>query len=148
MLRRKRCYKYFKPPSTRRTPPPGANGANYMFGCTPQTTSRAWGTQYLSCRSSLSTCMMVLCHHKGAQPIKVLLIITFVPPSKYSQPWGLATPGTKIWEISAFAWDNSLQRTQRNTLLLPKCDSSLSPSSNNSTPPYKEGQRDNDTLVT
>ena len=78
MLHSKRCHKDFQPQSTKSTPLPVTNGANSSFGCTSQTISEVSGNQYLSSRSSPSTCTPVFWKHEEAQPRKCLSNINLV----------------------------------------------------------------------
>ena len=103
-LHSKCCHMAFPPQSSRKTQPPGANGASSVNGWESQPTFKASEIPSLSSRYLPSACAPAFWPPAGCPSRNAQWNSTFVPLGKYLQPCGPATQGTTSWTRSTFGW--------------------------------------------
>ena len=94
MLHNKRSPRDSLPPSSRKTPPHGANGGISAAGCKFPPTSNALNTPFIPPYFLPSVSVPDFCSRKGIPSRSDRSSNTSAPLVKSSHPWGLTTPAT------------------------------------------------------
>ena len=117
MLHNKQSPRGSLQPSSRKTPPPGANGGALTAGYKSPPTSRTLRTLFPSSKFSPSTSVPAFCPRKGILSRSYWSSNTSARSVKSSHQWGPTTPATTAWGSSTFGWDTSWRPIRRRILL-------------------------------
>ena len=134
ILHIKRCHMDYLPHSSKKTPPPGANGGTSAAVCKPPLTSKIFKTPLLSSIFSLIASVPAFCLRKGNLSRINMLSNTSAGLVKSLHPWGPTTPVTTAWGSSTFGWDASWRPIRRKIILQQEYGPSLLDSSKPWTP--------------
>ena len=113
-------------PSSRKTPPPGANGSASAAGCKFPLTSNTLRAPFPSSKFSPSTSVPAFCPCKGNLSIIDLSKNTSARLVKSLHLWGPTTSNTTAWGSSTFVWDARWRPIRGRILLQQECSHSMS----------------------
>ena len=138
MLLNKQSLRVSMPPSSSKTPPPGANGGTPAAGCKSPPTSRTLRTPLPSSNFLRSASVPDFYSRKGNLSRTNQSSNTSTRSVKSLHPWGPTTPDTTEWGSSAFAWYPRWRPTRKRILLKQECGPYLSVLYKPWTPPPRE----------
>ena len=104
ILYNKRSLKDFHPHYSKKTPPPGSNGANFSVGSKSNSNYRKYPIPYTSSISFPRASTPVFCHQEAGPSRRRLWDSTFGLSAKYLKFWGPANPAKTSWANSNFSW--------------------------------------------
>ena len=125
-------------PSSRKTPPPGANCGASAAGCKLPPTSKIFRTPFPSSKFSLGASVPFFCPCKVNPSRSDRSSNTSARSVKSSHLRGATTPNTTAWGRSTFGWDASWRLIRSSILLHQECGPSLLALSKPWTPPPRE----------